>query len=74
MAMIGTLAGECILAFRTCALWSNNRKIIAICVSVITIEAALMTYSLTTWSGIQLPPGILGCFPGPDPVSPVYFE
>lgn len=71
MAAVGTLSSEAILCFRTSALWSNNRTIVALCITMIVVEAALMIFSLTTWQGNDLPPGITGCFPGPDPTRKV---
>ena len=50
-----------ILCFRSCALWGNNRSIIAVCVSIVSLEATLMIFSVTTWIGNLLPPGKVGC-------------
>lgn len=59
--VISTISFGTIMCFGSCALWGNNRSIIAVCVSIVSLEATLMIFSVTTWIGNLLPPGIVGC-------------
>jgi hypothetical protein len=58
------MAGQCILAFRTCAIWSFNRPLVYTVAAIITMEAGFLIYGTTTWVGAVVPDSIPGCFPG----------
>ncbi|GAA5829824.1 hypothetical protein JCM5353_003422 [Sporobolomyces roseus] len=68
LATLASTFGLLIRSYRVLAIYSFNRSILILLSFFVLLATVLQFYIVSKWQGAEVPDGIMGCYPTPNPL------